>query len=174
MTTAARLSMASLTEGQVQSLRERYPYQLPSEWVGRLAARSGWQEANGTYLRAEQKRAMTAMRHLMGELGVESVSTPDEALDLVECAFNVFAESKDFSGTIERLPGAMLRVEVSQCPVYEALESSKWRMVTACPSWYRRRGWLDALGVQATDSLVGEKKWGDAACAAEIQIEHVT
>lgn len=170
---ATHLSMNSLTEAQIATLRERFPYQLPAEWVGRLAARDGWQAANRSYLQAEQKRSTAAMHHLMDQLGVHQVHSPDEALDLLELAFRVFANSGDFTGTIARLPGGTIRVEVQRCPVYQALEDADWHTVTACPSWYRRRGWLDALGVTATDSLLGEKKWGDIACVSEIQIKQV-
>ena len=170
---ASRLDMNSLTEEQIATLRERYPYQLPAQWVSRLAARDGWQAANLSYLEAEQKRSAAAMHHLMDELGIQRVHSPEEALDLMELAFRVFASSGDFTGTIERSPEGVLHVEVQRCPVYQALEDADWRTVTACPSWYRRRGWLDALRVSATDSLLGEKKWGDVACISEIQIQEV-
>jgi hypothetical protein len=170
---ATRLNMDSLTEGQVAALRQRFPYQLPAEWVGRLAASDGWQAANLQFLEAERKRSTAAMRHLMDELGVERVDSREEALDLMELAFRVFTSNGDFTGTIDRAPDGVLRVEVQRCPVYQALEDAGWRTVTACPSWYRRRGWLDALGVHATDSLLGEKKWGDVACVSEIQIQQV-
>jgi hypothetical protein len=170
---ATRIGIGSLTEEQIRTLRARFPYHIPAEWVSRLALREGWEAANRAYLTAERKRSAAAMTHLMGELGMDRVHSPDEALDLMELAFRVFASSEDFGGTFERLPNSTMRVEVQRCPVYQALEDANWHTVTACPSWYRRRGWLDALGVVATDSLVGEKKWGDAACAAEIHIERV-
>jgi hypothetical protein len=53
------------------------------------------------------------------------------------------------------------------------MQASGWHSVTACPSTHRRRGWFDALGVDATDTIVGEQKWGDAACATEIEIRQV-
>ena len=167
------LQMKPLSDQQRDDLRARFPYQLPSQWVGRLASQDGWQAANTMYLNAERKRAASAMRHLMDAVGVDQVRSVDEAMDLVELAFRVFASSDDFSGSIQRQPGGALHVEVERCPVYQALETANWQTVTACPSWYRRRGWLDALGVQATDTLLGEKKWGDAACAFEIDIKHL-
>lgn len=171
--TTAQLNMKSLSEEQIRTLRSRFPYQLPSEWVSRLSAHDGWRAANRIYLNAERKRSTAAMHHLMAEIGIDQVHSREEALDLIELAFRVFTSSDDFAGTIERQGGGVLHMEVQRCPVYEALEAANWQMVTACPSWYRRRGWIEALGVRGTDSLLGEKKWGDPACATEIEIQHV-
>jgi hypothetical protein len=171
--TTAQPRMKLLSDEQIRVLRSRFPYQLPSEWAARLAAHDGWRAANTIYLNAERKRASSGMRHLMAEVGVDRVRSREEALELFELAFRTFASSDDFTGRIERQPEGALRIEVERCPVYEALEAADWRGVTACPSWYRRRGWLDAMGVQATDSLLGEKKWGDSACVSEIQVQRV-
>lgn len=173
MITTAHSNLKPLTDEQVQALRQRFQYQLPTEWVARLAARDGWPQANRTYLNGERKRSGVAMRALMDEVGIERVHSREQAIDLIELAFQVFTGGADFTGTIERKADGLLWVEVQQCPVYEALEAAHWHTVTACPSWYRRRGWLDALSVQATDTLLGEKKWGDAACASEIQIQRI-
>lgn len=167
-----RLTSKRLTEEQIEALRARFPYQMPDEWVGKIAAREGWREANTTYLAAERKRSAAAMQHLMAELGVDHARSREQALDLIEIAFEVFACGDDFDGTITR-DGDKLRIEVRHCPVFEAIEASDWHGVTACPSAHRRRGWFDALGVTGTDTLLGEQKWGDAACAAELEIQKV-
>ena len=167
-----RLTSKRLTEEQIEDMRARFPYQMPVEWVGKIASREGWREANTAYLTAERKRSAAAMQHLMSELGVDHPRSRAEALDLIEIAFEVFACSDDFEGTITR-DGDKLYIEVRTCPVFEAMEASGWHSVTACPSSHRRRGWFDAMGVTGTDTLLGEQKWGDLACATELEIQRV-
>lgn len=160
----------TVREGQVRALRKRYPYALDSSWVGRLARERGWKEANALYLRSERKRSAAAMRNLMRETGVESVRSPGDALDLVALACEVFAPDDGFTGIITRASDRTLRIASPSCPVYGDIEARHWLGVTACPSWHRRRGWLDALRVHASDSVLHEKKWGDAACVAAIEV----
>lgn len=167
-----RLTSNQLTEEQIEVLRARFPYQMSAEWVGKIAAREGWREANTAYLAAERKRAAAAMQRLMGELGVDHARSREQALDLIEIAFEVFACREDFDGTITR-DGDRLRIEVRRCPVFEAMEASSWHGVTACPSAHRRRGWFDALGVTGSDTLLQEQKWGDPSCSAELEIQKV-
>lgn len=161
-----------LAEEQVKDLRKRFPYMPSRRWVGTLARKRGWLEANVTYLEGERKRAAAAMRHLMAELGVSTVTSVEQATALLVLAFQVFAPEDGFFGSIER-NGGTVRVEAVDCPVYRALEESGWLTVTACPSWHRRRGWIDALGVQATDTVLSEMKWGDAACVSLIEVKRV-
>lgn len=160
----------TVREEQVRALRKRYPYALDSSWVGRLARERGWQEANALYLRSERKRSAAAMRDLMRETGVESVRSPGEALDLIALACEVFAPDGGFTGVVTRTSDTTLLIASPRCPVYSEIEAREWLGVTACPSWHRRRGWLDALRVQASDSVLQEKKWGDAACVAAIEV----
>lgn len=162
-----------LTDAQVRELRERHPYELPRSWVTALARDRGWRDANVIYLEGERKRSAATMRHLMSEPGVKRVHSTEEARDFIELAFEVFAPDDGFSGTLERRRDGTLRVEVADCPIYEALEAAHWLTVTACPSWHRRRGWLDALGVRATGTVLGKKKWGDPACLTVIDIRRV-
>lgn len=161
-----------LTDAAVARLRERFPYMPSRAWVGELARKRGWQEANTTYLNGERKRAAAAMRHLMQELGVSRVSSPEEAIDLLTIAFQVFAPDQGLLLSLER-DGNQLTVESVNCPVFKALEDAGWHTVTACPSWHKRRGWLDALGVGANDTVLREMKWGDPACRCVIEIRSV-
>ena len=147
---------------------------MPSRaWVGKLARERGWEEANVTYLAGERKRAAAAMRHLMKEFGVSRVSSEEEATDLLALAFQVFAPADGFFGALER-DGNKLRVEAVDCPIYKALEDANWHTVTACPSWHKRRGWLDALGVKASDTVLREMKWGDPACVTLIEVKRLS
>jgi hypothetical protein len=111
------------------------------------------------------------MRALMETLGVEAPVSVEEALDLIELAVHVFVPAEGFQGGTTRTAQNELRIVNPYCPVFRAIEERNWRGVTACPSWHVRRGWLDALEVNATDSVMGEKKWGDPACACVIRVE---
>lgn len=166
------IATLELSEEQVKDLRKRFPYMPSRRWVGTLAQKRGWLVANVTYLEGERKRAAAAMRHLMAELGVSTVTSVEQAAELLVLAFQVFAPENGFFGALER-DGGRVRVEAVDCPVYRALEESGWHTVTACPSWHRRRGWIDALGVEASDTVLREMKWGDAACISLIEVKRV-
>lgn len=160
----------TLSEEQIRALRRRYPAAPDSSWVGKLAVRRGWREANVRYLQGEEKRSAAAMRALMRETGVTKVRSSGRALDLIALACEVFAPDSGFTGIVTRSSDHVLRIADLSCPVYREIESRGWRGVTACPSWHRRRGWLSALGVRASDTVLHEKKWGDPACVAMIEV----
>ncbi len=161
----------TVSEEQARALRKRYPYALENSWVGRVARERGWQEANALYLRGEQRRSTGAMRALMREAGVTPECSPEDALSLIALACEVFAPEDGFTGEVTRASDTALRIASPNCPAYADIETREWQGVTACPSWHRRRGWLDALHVTADDSMVHEKKWGDEACVAVIEID---
>ncbi len=125
-----------LTDEEVEELRSRFPYAPDRSWVGKLAKKCGWQQANTIYLEGERKRSAAGIRHLMSELGVRRVRSAGEALDLIELAIEVFAPDDGFGGMVTRHSDG-------------------------------------ALGVEATNSLVAEKKWGDPACVAKIVVTRV-
>ncbi len=160
----------TLSEEQIHALRRRYPAAPDRSWVGKLAARAGWREANIRYLQGEEKRSAAAMRALMRETGVKAVRSSGQALDLIALACKVFAPAGGFTGVVTRSSDDVLRIADLNCPVYREIESRGWHGVTACPSWHRRRGWLSALGVRASDTVLHDKKWGDAACVAMIEV----
>jgi hypothetical protein len=163
----------SLTAEQVQALRERHPYAADLSWLPDTVRADGWLTANVQFLEQERKRSAAAMLDLMGVLGVQHVASVEQAVDLLELALTVFAPPAGFSGTVTRDGPGTIRIENAECPVYRAFEDANWHTVTACPSWHRRRGWIEALGVRASDSVVGEKKWGDAACCSIIDVRGI-
>jgi len=131
----------------------------------------GWLEANRHYLQEQRQLGERSMRALMERLGVSSIQSAGEALDLIELALHVFSPAEGYRGATGRKGANKLWIVNPYCPIFSALEEHNWRGVTACPSWYIRRGWLDALGVDATDFVVTEKKWGHRTCTAVINIE---
>ena len=163
----------SLSPEQIQTLRERHPFVPDQAWVPEFVRSEGWLAANICYLERERQRSATAMRDLMGDLGVAQVQSVAEALDLIEVAVNVFAPESGFAGTVARESDHSLRITNPNCPVYQSFEDAKWLGVTACASWHRRRGWIDALEVVATDFVCGEKKWGDPACECVLEVRGV-
>lgn len=163
----------SLRPEQIRALRERHPFAPDQAWVPDCVREQGWLTANIRYLEGERRRSAAAMRDLMRGLGVEQVHSAAEALDLIELAVKVFAPETGFAGTVARESDRSLRITNPRCPVYQSFEDAKWLGVTACASWHRRRGWIDALGAVATDFVTGEKKWGDPACESVIEVRAV-
>ena len=160
-----------LTGDQVQRLRTDYPYGEDLVWLADVVKTDGWLPANLQYLQRERERSTEAMRSLMRELGVRRVSGCQEALDLIQLACAVFAPESGFRGTATRDSECELRIANEHCAVYQSLEDQHWLGITACPSWHRRRGWIDAMGVLATDTILAEKKWGDPACVTVIEVK---
>lgn len=167
------VSLGELSTDQVEALRRRHPYGADLSGFRDIVAQDGWLTANVQYLEGERRRSADAMRDLMEEVGVDRVESVEQAVELIVLALRVFAPPSGFAGAVAHLAPGMIRLENVECPVYRAFEEAGWRTVTACPSWHRRRGWFDALGVSASDSVVGEKKWGDAACCSIIDVRGV-
>lgn len=165
---------AALTSEQVQGLRARHPYASDPSPILEIARTEGWLSANVRYLEEERARSAAAMRDLMAAVGLERVDSLDQVVDLIELGLDVFAPPSGFTGTLTRVEPGVIQIENAECPVYRTFEDSAWRAITACPSWHRRRGWFDALGVNVSDSVVGEKKWGDVACCSVIAIQGFT
>lgn len=166
-----RVGNFELSWPEVERLRSEWSSDpAPASAVKENAA-NGWLEVNRHYLQEQRELAGRSMRAMMGVLTVDSVETPEEALDLVDLALRVFSPPEGYQGHTVRKGSNQLLMVNPYCPIFNALEEHKWRGVTACPSWYIRRGWLDALGVEATDLLVTEKKWGYRTCTASISVE---
>lgn len=170
MPDTATVDALTLTPEQVRRLRKHYPFEPDVSWIPDVVRDEGWLAANVRYLERERERSAAAMRDLMREVRVERVRSTNEVLDLIALAVEVFAPEKGFAGTASRKSDRALQISNPRCPVYQAIEDANWHGVTACPSWHRRRGWLDALGVVATDSVTAEKKWGDPTCATIIEV----
>lgn len=163
----------ALRGDQIGRLCKRHPYAADLSWLGETLREEGWLGANTRYLESERRRSAEAMCDLMRELSIERVESAEQAIDLIACAIEVFAPPGGFNGRLVRESPTTLRIVNAQCPIYSALEDARWHTVMACPSWHRRRGWIDALGVQASDTVIAEKKWGDAACMSIIDVRAV-
>ncbi|MSQ42374.1 MAG: hypothetical protein EXR65_04990 [Dehalococcoidia bacterium] len=129
--------------------------------------------ANVCYLEGERLRSAEARRDLLRERGLTAPRTAEEAIDLIALAVEVFAPDEGFRGRLIQHSGSELRIVNRECPTYSLVEAQNWHGVTACASWHRRRGWFDALGVAASDSVLFERKWGDPACVCLLRVEAV-
>lgn len=157
----------------VQELRSRHPREPNQTWVPEVAKTEGWAAVNRRYLEGERYRSMRAMRDLMKDVGVTAVASTTEAADLLELAVRVFLERDGATVSVTRRVPHELLIRNPECRTFGLMEEQGWHGVTACASWHRRRGWLDALGVRASDSVLAEKKWGDRSCMSRISIESV-
>ena len=151
-------------------LRRRFRGMEETRWVAELAAQRGWKEANRRYLESMREQGVQEMAALMEDLGVSGTVSTEEALELLEAVLAVYLPEAEARRTTDDEGQLALLIAVRDCPTYARIERSGWHGVTACGSWHRRQGWYQALGVDALDTVVGEKKWGDIACAALVQI----
>lgn len=159
-----------LSDDQISELRVKHPYLPDLSQIASVVRSKGWRDGNVTFLNRERERGKAAMRDLMAALGVERVESRDEALELIAFAHEVFAPEGGFTGSIKKRPDGAILVTVRDCPVFQRMEDTGWLGVTACPSWHRRRGWFDALGVDGVDSVLADKKWGTPACVALLDV----
>jgi len=164
--TANRLTAVQLDRLRACDTSEQIRMGVPSLEV----ARGGWADVNRRHLSDARSSGRRAMAALMRETGIEKVSSPSEAADLIALAVQVFALKGGYSGTLRRPAPNVVVMENEECPMFAALEEREWHGVTACSSWHQRRGWYDALGAIVEDSVLGEKKWGDRACVAEVRV----
>jgi hypothetical protein len=167
------LNTFNLSREQASVLRERHPVTLDQAWVPPSAHSVGWVETNRRYLAAERQRGEGEMRDLLAELGLSGPRDVEEAVHLLAQAVDVYATGDAPDALATHTAPGTLRISITACPGYRLMEEQRWHGITACGSWYRRRGWLDALGVDATDSVVAEQKWGDPACVAEVTIRRL-
>ena len=151
-------------------LRRRFRGMEETRWVAELAAQRGWKEANRRYLESMREQGVQEMAALMEDLGVSGTVSTEEALELLEAALAVYLPEAEARRTTDDAGQLALLIAVRDCPTYARIERSGWHGVTACGSWHRRQGWYQALGVDALDTVVGEKKWGDIACAALVRL----
>ena len=165
--------MIAISVDQLKGLRTRHPIEPDQSWVPEVVRKEGWQVANARYLEGERQRYADAMRDLLSVLGIGGPRDADEALDLIELAFEVFAPDEGFAGVLRRRPGGELYLRNAHCPTYALMEAQGRLGVTACASWHRRRGWLDALNVDATDSMLSDRLWGSRACSALLCVRAV-
>ena len=163
-------AVMKLTPEAKTALRRCLPGMEGTQWVSELASTHGWQEANRRYLASMREQGIREMLGLMEDLGISEVVSEEDALELLETAVTVYLPEADVRRTAGDGGMLALQITVKDCPTYARIEQAGWHGVTACGSWHRRQGWYQALGVNAVDSVVGEKKWGDIACMALVQL----
>lgn len=151
-------------------LRDRFTAVNDTRWVLSLAARAGWEQANRGYLAAMRQRGEEEMAALMEAEGIGRPVSLDEAVQLLERALSLWASRTIVKRMTHKKGEAALEIRVVNCPIYAQLQKTGWHGVTACGNWHRRRGWYDALGVVAEDTLLREKKWGYGACVARVRL----
>lgn len=159
-----------LTPETRERLRAEHPWEQDERWVYQVARQASWTEANRRYLQAQQGRGHEEMKALLEALGIQRVDSPRQAAELIAAGYELFMPLGRFRGQVTPLTERTLLIRVEQCPTFSKFEETGWHGVTACGSWHRRRGWYEAMGVEARDGVVAEKKWGDPACAAHVEL----
>ena len=159
-----------LSQEAEDALRIKFGTTENSRSVLRVAAREGWREANRAYLAAMRKRGAEEMAALMEAAGAGGSPSLDDACQLLETALSLWASGTAVKRHAHKTEGTVLEIRVVNCPIYAELQKTGWHGVTACGNWHRRRGWYDALGIIAEDTLLREKKWGYGACVARVRL----
>lgn len=165
----AAATLERLPAGQLDELRQRYPYDQDESWVRLVAARDGWTEANRQFLRWHHDRGAAEMGALMEAAGVDQVETPRAAADLLRLAYEVYMPPERFRATMVTLDEDRVRVVVGRCPMFDKIDDAGGAGVTACGSWHHRRGWFDGMGVAVEDNVHAEQTWGEPACVTEVK-----
>ena len=162
-------TLANLTPEARAVLYHRFPAPA-TQWVIELARERGWEEANRRYLEAMRARGFEEMSALMEDLGVGPPISHEDVLELLEAALAIYLPEARVERIADTGGHPALEIQVKECPTYARIEQAGWHGVTACGSWHRRQGWYQALGARAQDTVIAEKKWGDAACAALVEL----
>ena len=152
------------------TLRHRFRSSEDEGPVLKIAARQGWLEANRAYLAATRERGTDEMTALMEAAGVARPAALDDGVQLLETALSLWSSRAMVKRHAHRKGSVELEIRVVTCPIYARLQQTGWHGVTACGNWHRRRGWYDALGLTAEDTLLREKKWGHGACVARVRL----
>ena len=159
-----------LPQETLESLGGRFARANDSRWVLGVAASDGWLAANRAYLAAMRQRGAEEMAALMEAAGIARPMALPEAVELLEMALPLWACGTRVKPLTRGNGSIVLEIRVVNCPIYAQLQKTGWRGVTACGNWHRRRGWYDALGIIAEDTLLKEKKWGHGACVIRVRL----
>ncbi len=164
------MSITQLSRETEDALHNKFSAVDNTDWVLRLARQQGWRQANSSYLDAMRTRGAEEMASLMDAAGVGPRPSLDEARQLLLMALTLWAPSVSFKPLPADEGEAHVEVRVIDCPTYNRIEAASWQGVTACGNWHHRQGWYEALGVEAEDTLLREKKWGYGACVIEVKL----
>jgi hypothetical protein len=161
-------SIDTLPEAQRRLLHDEFQALQPTRWVSEIARQKDWRAANEEFLRHERGAGKTEMQHLMTALGLSPPISAETAADLTVAAVTLLLAPTSTGDFVWRVDERSVRLRICACPTLKRLEAQHGRGVTACGSWHRRKGWYEAMGIRASDSVLAESIWGDEACEALI------
>jgi hypothetical protein len=139
------------------------------DWPVALARNQGWQVANAAYLAAQRQWGVNEMQALLRALDLEPPLDPAMTREVLLAAIELYFHTSrtDADVTVE---DNRLRIDISRCPVFERFTDFRWGGLTACGCFARRRGWYQAMGIEADEELVTLRKWGDPVCELVIRL----
>lgn len=140
------------------------------DWPYEVARREGWRAANKEYHREQRASGRREMQSLMAALHLTWPIDAVAAKDLVVAAADLFL-CTDERRVVSRFRDDELRLYATRCPLYDHFLNPRWRGLTACGCFARRRGWYDALGVDVEEDLLMNKKWGDPVCHLAVRFK---
>ncbi len=164
------MGVVQLSRETADSLRGEFSAVDDTEWVLRLARQKGWRQANSSYLESMRARGAKEMTALMDAADVEKRPSLYEAEQLLLVALSLWVSGISFKALPADEGEAHLEIRVIDCPTFNRIETASWRGVTACGNWHHRQGWYEALGLDAEDTLLREKKWGYGACVIDVKL----
>jgi hypothetical protein len=157
---------------EFDDLRWRYRPRVMGHDDAERAYALGWPQAQGDYLARERERARQAMTELIARRGLEAPVAIDEAYELLELAFDTFTSGPGGEpGATRRAEAGGLFVSVVGCPTQDEPRAQSMCSERVCPFWHRRQGWIEAMGLSATDMRDADARGLPGGCTSVVVLQ---
>lgn len=150
-----------------ERLQKRFSRHDDEAFLSRVAIDEGWDEAVNRYYRWQRIRGRLEMEGLMATLRVSRGMSAACAASLFVLAYQVFMPAETYLEAAERVWDDEARV-VAAYNTAGAAPPSAWSSVIASATWHRRKGWYEAMGVDAIEALPEGPEFVDPALIAEV------
>lgn len=140
------------TTQEFEDLRRRFAPRAMGPDDATRAYQVGWSRAQDAYLARERERAHEGMAELMARRGQAAPVDLDDAYELLELALRTFnADGGEPAVAHRDAEGDALVLSVIGCPTQAEPRAQAICSERVCPYWHRRQGWIEAMGLSATD-----------------------
>lgn len=163
------------TTQEFEDLRRRFEPRAMGPDDAKRAYQLGWSRAQDAYLARERERAHEGMTALMARRGRAAPVDLDDAYDLLELAFRTFnVDGTDPGVTHRDEDGGALVLSVIGCPTQPEPRARAICSERVCPYWHRRQGWIEALGLTATDRRDASAAGVAGGCTSVVALRGAT
>ena len=159
------------TTQEFEDLRRRFAPRAMGPDDAKRAYQLGWSRAQDAYLTRERERARVGMTELMARRGQAAPVELDDAYHLLELAFRTFNAGGVEPGVTHRDEGGgALVLSVIGCPTQAEPRAQAICSERVCPYWHRRQGWIEAMGLTATDRRDPSAAGGAGGCTSVVAL----